>query len=137
VPPPPPPVITPVQDRTNQQVFSSLTAEQKLKNLVAEIKTTGKTVSDFDAEEIEMRKSAQVGSKKYSKSNTTLLNNLFSTVINHATDHTIKSLCIKGSCPDNISTDYNFFHRLSGKREEWKRVIIDQMLIIWFLRRKN
>jgi hypothetical protein len=113
------------------------TIEQQLKNLAKGINNHGTVIGNFDEEELALRESAQVGSKKYRKSNQDLVDNSFSIVLEHMESHVIKKLCLKGECKDGIDIDYNFYHQMKGERAVWKQVIIDQIFTIYFLRRMN
>jgi hypothetical protein len=127
-------------DSTNQNGATSDlddTIEQQLKNLAKGIRNHGTVTANFDEDELALRQDAQVGSKKYRKSNKGLVDNFFSIVFEHTESHVIKKLCLKGECKDGIDINYNFYHQMKGERAVWKQVIIDQMFTIYFLRLKN
>jgi hypothetical protein len=110
------------------------TMEQQLKSLAKGIKNHGTVIVNFDEEELALRESAQVGSKKYRQSNQDLVDNFLSIVLEHTESHVIKKLRLKGECKDVIDIDSNFYHQMKGERAVWKQVIIDQMFTIYFLR---
>jgi hypothetical protein len=109
---------------------------QRLKNLAVDVARNGKEVGGLDENEHALQV-VQVGNKRYNKSCNKLLDEFFSLIISHATDDDIHNLCTKSESDDRLSYDYNFFHLLSGEKEKWKHVIINKMMMLYFLRRRN
>jgi hypothetical protein len=128
-----PATVTPFRNTTNTTIDSYSTdqngatsdlddtMEQQLKNLAKGIRNHGTVIANFDEDELALRQSVQLGSKKYRKSNKGLVDNFFPIVLEHTESHVIKKLCLKGECKDGIDIDYNFFHQMKGERAVWKQ----------------
>jgi hypothetical protein len=104
-----PATITPFRTTTNTTIDSSDTTnqngatsdlndtmEQQLKNLAKGIKNHGMVIGNFDEKELALRESAQVGSKKYRKSNKGLVDNFFFCFRTHGKSCDQETLSKKG-----------------------------------------
>jgi hypothetical protein len=119
---------------TNHPKASAL---QRLKNLAVHMARNGKEVGDLDENEQALQV-VPVGNKKYNRASNKLLDGFFELIIAHTSEEILKNLCCtKSELDDCLTYDYNFFHLLSGEKEQWKQVIINKMMILYFLRRHN
>ena len=86
----------------------------------------------FDDREKSLMSSTK-NSSKYERSLKSLEKYFFSLVNDHSNDQRLKALCQMVDSADGLTTDYRFYHELSGDKTEWKRVILNRCLVIFSL----
>jgi hypothetical protein len=92
---------------------------------------------DLTADEKALSARAMKGNRRYETRRCSLEDEFFDLVYQHTTDPSIQALCEKETFDDGLTVDYLFYKFMRGDKEEWKRQILNRMLIIYFLRRKN
>ena len=93
--------------------------------------------SDLTTDEKALSARAMKGDRRYETRRLSLQNEFFDLVNLSTNDPSIQALCEKETFDDGLTFDYRFYKFMRGEKEEWKRQILNRMLIVYFLRRKN
>jgi hypothetical protein len=123
--------ITPHAELATAQVPNTV---DKWKQLAVQLKTNPDN-SMFSSVEAKMIGTAQKNTKAYEKRSNSIEQRFFETLKLYGKE--LSTLCETEVWDDGLMNDYRFYNMLGGKKEEWKKQLLNRSLVLFVLRLEN
>jgi hypothetical protein len=89
----------------------------------------------FSYEEAQMIGTAQKNNNKYEKRSNSIEKRFFNTLQLYGKE--LAALCEKEVWDDGLQNNYWFYNMLGGKKEEWKKQLLNGSLVVFMLQLDN